>query len=458
LKKAKNVKYLFLSVLTFFILGCPPCLVTITSPSHGANFEVGEEITFTGSAKDLLEGKLPDSSLVWTSDKDAKIGTGKEFKRNDLSEGTHEITLTATNSRGEKGTATITITIGGETSTTTTTLITTTTTSDSGIKAPKFTIEPGVRIDYASNAKAGYNDDPTVGAVGTYMYYQDRSGMKETTQEGGDLGPLYAFSEDGLTFDEPTTVETVPGACNDGSEGMMNIAHPERLELPDGSGWRMYSLYFKNIDSTMVFESFKSSFSGDGVLFCEEEGSRYNLGPNDQGTMGVYTTFAAEHSDTSQVVLLYLGDLYGVNNLRRAVADGDGYEFVWDRDNVLGDAGNKSSELYVDVSTVPTEVEGIRRLYAMRGGGGIYSFITTDDGKTFEQEEGARVLARDFDDALPENEYVCGVFDPTIVQYHDENGSITSTRMYMTGDIWDSTGTWQDGSEEGNCTIECNFL
>lgn len=61
------------------------------------------------------------------------------------------------------------------------------------------------------------------------------------------------------------------------------------------------------------------------------------------------------------------------------------------------------------------------------------------------------MLARDFDEALPENEYVCGVFDPTIVQYPDENGNITSTRMYMTGDIWDSTGTWQDGSEEGNC-------
>lgn len=255
--------------------------------------------------------------------------------------------------------------------------------NSNGIKAPEFVMEAGIRIDYASNAKAGYNSDPTVGEVGTYMYYNDSSKTQNSPEGGDGPGPLYAFSEDGLTFDEPTTVETVPGACDDGSEGMMNIAHPERLELPDGSGWRMYSLYFINIDSTMVFEAFKSSFSEDGMLFCEEEGSRYNLGPNDQGTMGVYTTFAAEHSDTSQVVLLYLGDLYGVNNLRRAVADGDGYEFVWDRDNVLGDARNKSSELYVDVSTVPTEVEGTRRLFAMRGGEGIYSFITTDDGKTF---------------------------------------------------------------------------
>jgi len=323
---------------------------------------------------------------------------------------------------------------------------------DSGLQGPEFVVEAGIRIDYASNAKAGYNSDSTVGKVGTYMYYNDSSNTQNSPERGGGPGPLYAFAEDGLTFDEPTTVETIPGACNDGSEGMMNIGHPERLELPDGSGWRMYSQYFKNIDSTMVFEAFKSSFSEEGVLFCGEEGSRYNLGPNDQGSMGVYTTFAAEHSDTSQVVLLYLGDLYGVNNLRRAVAGGDGYEFVWERDNVLGDAGTKSSEVYVDISTVPTEEEGTRRLYAMRGGEGIYSFITTDDGKTFEQEEGARVLARDFDDAMPENEYVCGVFDPTIVHYHDENGSITSTRMYMTGDIWDSTGTWQEGSEEGNCS------
>lgn len=124
-----NIKHAVLILLVLFLVGCPPYAVTIISPSDGASYGVGEEIAFTGSAIDLLEGELPGDSLVWTSDKEGEIGQGKEFKKDDLSEGTHEITLTATNSQGEKGTATITITIGGETPITTTTLIITTTTT-----------------------------------------------------------------------------------------------------------------------------------------------------------------------------------------------------------------------------------------------------------------------------------------------------------------------------------------
>ena len=121
MKKTSSFKYLLLSLLLLFTTGCPPFPVIISSPNNGTHFEVGEEITFTGSAKDFQDGELTGGSLVWTSDQDGQIGEGNTFTRDDLSEGKHKITLTATNSHDEERTTTITITIGEGTSTTTTT-------------------------------------------------------------------------------------------------------------------------------------------------------------------------------------------------------------------------------------------------------------------------------------------------------------------------------------------------
>jgi len=121
MKRCENIKYVMLVVLAFTLLGCPPYAVTILAPLSDAIIEAGEEITFSGSATDFQDGELSDDSLVWTSNKDGEIGEGEEFTRDDLSEGEHTITLTATNSLGEKTTVSITITIGEGTPTTTTT-------------------------------------------------------------------------------------------------------------------------------------------------------------------------------------------------------------------------------------------------------------------------------------------------------------------------------------------------
>ena len=50
--------------------------------------------------------------LVWTSNRDGQIGTGSSFDCT-LSDGIHNITASATDSRGKTGTASITITLGG---------------------------------------------------------------------------------------------------------------------------------------------------------------------------------------------------------------------------------------------------------------------------------------------------------------------------------------------------------
>jgi hypothetical protein len=113
MSKKQYVKYALLLLVSFTIVGCPPSPVTIHAPFDDEQFNVGEEITFTGSAMDSLEAELVGESLVWTSSIDGMIGTGTELTRNDLTEGTHEITLTATNSRGKTGRDTITIFISG---------------------------------------------------------------------------------------------------------------------------------------------------------------------------------------------------------------------------------------------------------------------------------------------------------------------------------------------------------
>ncbi|RMD82315.1 MAG: hypothetical protein D6820_03875 [Lentisphaerae bacterium] len=88
-----------------------PPQVRITTPANNSSYEEGTSITFTGSADDAEDGTLSGSSLVWTSDLDGRLGTGASITTNTLSVGTHVITLTATDSSGLTGTATVTITI-----------------------------------------------------------------------------------------------------------------------------------------------------------------------------------------------------------------------------------------------------------------------------------------------------------------------------------------------------------
>jgi len=83
--------------------------VEITSPAEGASFYSGVSIPFAGSASDLEDGDL-SSSLVWTSSIDGPIGTGSSFDAV-LSNGTHMITASVTDSCADTESASIEITV-----------------------------------------------------------------------------------------------------------------------------------------------------------------------------------------------------------------------------------------------------------------------------------------------------------------------------------------------------------
>ncbi|MFW6089465.1 MAG: Ig-like domain-containing protein [Gemmatimonadota bacterium] len=85
--------------------------VTITAPADGATVDEFQSITFQGSASDAEDGSLTGSSLVWTSSIDGSIGTGTSFTRNDLTPGTHDITLTATDGDGRTGSESVALTV-----------------------------------------------------------------------------------------------------------------------------------------------------------------------------------------------------------------------------------------------------------------------------------------------------------------------------------------------------------
>ncbi|MFA6008715.1 MAG: hypothetical protein WC799_01940 [Desulfobacteraceae bacterium] len=91
--------------------------VRIDAPADSAVFQLDNEVTFTGTATDAEESSLKGSALSWSSSVDGHIGSGASFTTNNLSQGTHLITLTATDDQGLADSASISIIINPSTNT-----------------------------------------------------------------------------------------------------------------------------------------------------------------------------------------------------------------------------------------------------------------------------------------------------------------------------------------------------
>lgn len=82
---------------------------TITAPGSGSTYTSGQRISFVGTATDAEDGTLSGSALVWTSSRDGMIGSGGSLDYNELTVGTHKITLKATDSDLKFGTDTVSV-------------------------------------------------------------------------------------------------------------------------------------------------------------------------------------------------------------------------------------------------------------------------------------------------------------------------------------------------------------
>jgi len=139
-------------------------------------------------------------------------------------------------------------------------------------------------MDFAALAKVTVGDDGLF-----YLFYQDTSGKR--------LKNPIAVSSDGLAFAE--------GKTSDGS-----IRHPLAVELPDGT-WRRFKQHILSENNVI-----KSESSVDGVMFTQDEGIRYSPTEEDRGTLGTYDIYVDKEGG---IVLLYVGDMKGLNNVRRHI-------------------------------------------------------------------------------------------------------------------------------------------
>lgn len=96
---------------TFVVPGNAP-LAFIESPATGSQYVLGQQVMLVGSAYDMEDGLLPEGALSWSSSLQGNLGSGAQIARTDLVQGTHVITLRATDSNAQSGTATITISVG----------------------------------------------------------------------------------------------------------------------------------------------------------------------------------------------------------------------------------------------------------------------------------------------------------------------------------------------------------
>ncbi len=270
-----------------------------------------------------------------------------------------------------------------------------------------FIFDEGIRMADASNPGAKLNDDETIS-----LLFQDTSerGIQHV-----------ATSEDGLTFQDRGTRLTP-------KEGGAFRAK----QLPDGT-WRGYGY-----DTTKGIEGgcLTSQSSEDGRTFTDDDGCRYTLQDDDKGTMGVYEFFADSQDN---IVLLYIGDKSGLNNVRRAYSNDNGDTFTFTNDNVLGDedlgGGGRS---YVDEKVLVLSDHRVF-LVAMQLGT-VYGFISEDDGVSFQRYKEPILEAKDF--AGTEYGQARSLHDPQIIQLEDGR-----YRIYVTAAFNGETESKEDDME-----------
>jgi hypothetical protein len=94
--------------VTITVANTPPT-AKITFPPTGSNYYTSQNVNLRGSAFDPDES-IPEANLSWNSSISGFLGTGSNLLVS-LSAGLHTIALTATDSLGETGQATITVNV-----------------------------------------------------------------------------------------------------------------------------------------------------------------------------------------------------------------------------------------------------------------------------------------------------------------------------------------------------------
>ena len=90
--------------------GNTPPSVTITAPADGSSFNVGDMISFTGTATDTQDGDIA-AGLTWNSSINGNFGSTSNVQVSTLSVGVHTITASVTDSGSANGSDSIQVTV-----------------------------------------------------------------------------------------------------------------------------------------------------------------------------------------------------------------------------------------------------------------------------------------------------------------------------------------------------------
>ena len=86
--------------------------VLIATPEQGATLQPGAPVAFEATGYDPEDGGFLRARFVWTSDRDGELGSGDVVVVPMLSRGSHRVTVSAEDSNGNIGSATVDIQVG----------------------------------------------------------------------------------------------------------------------------------------------------------------------------------------------------------------------------------------------------------------------------------------------------------------------------------------------------------
>lgn len=106
----KKQKYIAQSVISIAADGNAAPSVAITAPANGTSYDSGTSVSLTCAANDAEDGDLT-ASCAWFSSLDGELGTGGSLTAL-LTDGTHTLSATVTDSAGRSSSANIELTMG----------------------------------------------------------------------------------------------------------------------------------------------------------------------------------------------------------------------------------------------------------------------------------------------------------------------------------------------------------
>ena len=255
-------------------LGDPPN-VSITSPTDGATFHVGDSISFSGSASDTEDGDLT-ASLTWTSDIDGTIDTGGSFSAA-LTEESHTVTASVTDSDSNTGYASISVIVVNDSPVVSITAPTDATTFQSG-EIISFVGSASDTEDGDLTASLAWSSDidgaiGTGGSFSTTLTDGNHTVTASVTDSGSKSGSASVSITVGSPPAEPTTVSVY--SITYATEG--------------GKGGKKHLLITVTLMDDLADPESGASVSIDLYLNEAPDGTPYASGTGTTGTNGTVT-------------------------------------------------------------------------------------------------------------------------------------------------------------------------